>query len=134
MCISLIGPCKICRKGQLDLECKCVTKIDPASGWFEIHQYDNKKSITVASIVEQECLSRYPWPTQVTYDRGREFIGKDFQKMLVNDYEIKKKPITVRNPQATGWPSTCPVFRVKKKLHKTCHVLGFSFFVESRKR
>ena len=37
MYIDLIGPFKICRKGQPDLECKCVTMIDPASGWFEIH-------------------------------------------------------------------------------------------------
>src|SRR5687767_7612144 len=102
MCIDLIGPYKIRRKGKPDLVCKCVTMIDPASGWFEIHQYDNKKSITVANIAEQEWFSRYPWPTQVTFDRGSEFNGKDFQKMLVNDYGIKKKPITVRNPQANA--------------------------------
>src|SRR5687768_10056872 len=76
--------------------------IDPASGWFEIHQYDNKRSITVTNIEEQEWFSRYPWPTQVTYDRGSEFIGKDFQKMLVQDYGIKRKPITVRNPQVNA--------------------------------
>jgi len=76
--------------------------IDPASGWLEIHQYDDKKSITVANIAEQEWFSRYPWPTQVTFDRGNEFIGKDFREMLVNDYGIKRKPITVRNPQANA--------------------------------
>src|SRR5688500_16195949 len=76
--------------------------IDPASGWFEIHQYNNKKAIMVANIAEQKWFSRYPWPTQVTFDRGSEFIGKDFQKMLVQDYGIKKKPITVRNPQANA--------------------------------
>jgi hypothetical protein len=43
--------------------------IDPATGWFEIHQYDDKRSITVAHITEQEWFSRYPWPTQITYDR-----------------------------------------------------------------
>jgi transposase InsO family protein len=102
MCIDLIGPYKIRRKGKKDLVCKCVTMIDPASGWFEIHQYDNKKSITVANIAEQEWFARYPWPTQVTFDRGNEFIGQDFRKMLVNDYGIKRKPITVRNPQANA--------------------------------
>jgi hypothetical protein len=76
--------------------------IDPATGWFEIHQYNDKRSITVANIAEQEWFSRYPWPTQVTYDRGSEFIGKDFQKMIKNDYGIKGKPITVRNPQANA--------------------------------
>jgi transposase InsO family protein len=76
--------------------------IDPATGWFEIHQYYDKRSITVANIVEQEWFSRYPWPTQVTYDRGSEFTGKDFQKMIKEDYGVKAKPITVRNPQANA--------------------------------
>ena len=76
--------------------------IDPATGWFEMHQYDDKRSITVANIAEQEWFSRYPWPTQVTYDRGSEFIGQEFQKMIKDDYGIKGKPITVRNPQANA--------------------------------
>ena len=102
MCIDLIGPYKIRRKGKSDLVCKCVTMIDPATGWFEMHQYDDKRSITVANIAEQEWFSRYPWPTQVTYDRGSEFIGQEFQKMIKDDYGIKGKPITVRNPQANA--------------------------------
>jgi hypothetical protein len=72
--------------------------IDPATGWFEIFQYDDKCSITVANIVEQEWFSRYPWPTQVTFDRGSEFIGQDFQKMIKEDYGVTAKPITVRKP------------------------------------
>ena len=42
MCIDLIGPYKIQQKEQPDLICKCVTMIDPASGWFKIHQYNDK--------------------------------------------------------------------------------------------
>jgi transposase InsO family protein len=102
LCVDLIGPYKIRRKGKEDLICRCVTMIDPATGWFEIQQYDDKKSITVANIIEQEWFSRYPWPTQVTFDRGSEFIGQDFQKMIKEDYGIKPKPITVRNPQANA--------------------------------
>ena len=74
--------------------------IDPATGWFEIHQYDDKRSITVANIAEQEWFSQYPWPTQITKERGSEFIGQVFQKMIKEDYGIKNKPTTVRNPQA----------------------------------
>src|SRR5687767_6053937 len=102
MCIDLIGPYKIRRNGKPDFVCKCVTMIDPASGWLEIHQYDDKKFITVANIAEQEWFSMYPWPTQVTFDRRNEFIGKVFTQMLVNDYGIKRTPITVRNPQANA--------------------------------
>src|SRR5687767_3535342 len=76
--------------------------IDPASGWFEIHQYDDRKSITVANIAEQEWFSRYPWPNQASFDRGNKFIEKDFTQVLVNDYGIKRKPITVRNPLANA--------------------------------
>jgi transposase InsO family protein len=76
--------------------------IDPATGWFEIHQYNDKRSITVANIAEQEWFSRYPWPTQVTYDRGSEFKVKDFQSMIKNDYGMKGKPIMVRKPQTNA--------------------------------
>ena len=67
MCIDLIGPYKIRRRGQEDLIFRCVTMIDPATGWFKIHEYDDKRSITVANIAEQEWFCRYPWPTQVTF-------------------------------------------------------------------
>ena len=102
LCIDLIGPYKIRRKGKEDLICRCVTMIDPATGWFEIQQYDDKQSITVANIVEQEWFARYPWPTQITFDRGSEFIGQDFQQMIKEDYGAIPKPITVRNPQANA--------------------------------
>jgi transposase InsO family protein len=76
--------------------------IDPATGWFEIQRYDDKQSITVANIIKQEWFSRYPWPRQVTFDRGSKFIGQDFQKMIKEDYGVKAKPITVRNPKANA--------------------------------
>jgi Integrase zinc binding domain len=97
MCIDLIGPYTICRKGKQDLICKCVTTIDPAIGWFEIHQYAEKISIAVANITEQEWFSRYPWPIKIAYDRGSEFIGKDFQSIIKNDLGINGKRKTVRN-------------------------------------
>jgi hypothetical protein len=102
LCVDLIGPYKIRRKGNKDLICRCVTMLDPATRWFEIQQYDDKQSITVANIIEQEWFSRYPWPTQVTFDRGSEFIGQDFRKMIKEDYGVKAKLSTVRNPQANA--------------------------------
>ena len=74
--------------------------IDPVTGWFKIKQYDDKKSITVANIVEQEWLARYPRPYLITLDRGSKFIGQDFRDMCVNDYGIKRKIISTQNPQA----------------------------------
>jgi hypothetical protein len=40
LCVDLIGPYKIRRKGKTALVCRCVPMIEPASGWFEIHQYE----------------------------------------------------------------------------------------------
>ena len=102
LCVDLIGPYTINRKGQKNLICKACTMIDRATGWFEIHQIPDKSSITVSNIVEQEWLSRYPWPEMVTTDRGSEFIGHDFRDMMTRDYGVKEKPITVRNPQANA--------------------------------
>ena len=76
--------------------------IDPATEWFEIAQYDDKKSITVANIVEQQWLTRYPRPSLITLDRGSEFIGQDFREMCENDYGIKRKVISTCNPQANA--------------------------------
>jgi putative transposase len=104
LCVDLIGPDKIKSKkrGRALPELKCITMIDPATGWFEIKQYDDKRSITVANIVEQEWLTRYPKPSLITLDRGSEFIGEDFREMCENDYGIKRKVIATRNPQANA--------------------------------
>ena len=76
--------------------------IDSASGWFEIHQYGDNQAVTIANVVEQEWFSRYPWPTQVTFDCGKIILGHKFRHMVSHDYGIKCKPITVRNPQANA--------------------------------
>jgi hypothetical protein len=69
--------------------------INPATGWFEIKQYDDKKSITpVANIVEQEWLMHYLRPSLITLDHGSKFIRQDFHYMCVNDYGIKQKVIS----------------------------------------
>jgi len=102
LCVDLIGPYTIRRKNKTQLTCKCVTMIDPATGWFEIHQYDDKRAISIANIVEQQWLTRYPWPSMITFDQGPEFIGEDFKQMVRDDYGLKAKPITTRNPQANA--------------------------------
>ena len=103
LCVDLIGPYKIERIGQEDLELKAVTMIDPATSWFEIVQYDDKKSMTVANIVENTWLTRYPRPDICTMDRGSEFIGHAFKKELMqNEYGVVVKFATTANPQANS--------------------------------
>jgi hypothetical protein len=53
LCVDLIGQCRIKQKGKTDLILQACTMIDPATGWFEMMTYDNKKSFTIASIVKQ---------------------------------------------------------------------------------
>jgi hypothetical protein len=64
LCIDLIGPYKIKSnvKGVEILPLKTITMIDLATSWFEIKQYNDKKSITVANIVEEEWLTHYLQP------------------------------------------------------------------------
>ena len=98
----MIGPYKIVRKCKKPLELWCVTMIDPTTGWFEIREVPRtKRADFVANIVEQAWLTRYPWPQKVILDRGTEFMA-EFSKMIQDDYGIKKKPITKRNPQANA--------------------------------
>lgn len=101
LCVDMIGPYTIKRKGKKPLILWCVTMIDPATSWFEIKQVQNKEAYTVASVVEQTWLTRYPWPTIVVFDKGTEFMG-DFARMVAKDYGIERKGITVRNPQANA--------------------------------
>ena len=116
LCVDLIGPYTIHRnstattkagrtkrnKKKETLILKAVTMIDPATGWFEIAQYDDKRAISVAEIIEQQWLNRYPWPNKIRMDRGKEFVGNEFKQMVKKDYGIKTKFITTRNPQANA--------------------------------
>ena len=63
---------------------------------------NDKASYTAAQQVEMAWLTRYPWPDEIVYDRGTEFLG-DFADMIKVDYPtITRVPITTRNPQANG--------------------------------
>ena len=43
--------------------------IDPVTGWLETTQYDNKRAISIAKLVEITWLTRYLRPTEITYDQ-----------------------------------------------------------------
>ena len=75
LCVDLIGLYTIRQTKGSELTLKAVTMIDPFTGWFEITQYANKTAGEIANIVEQTWLSRYPWPTNMTFNCGSKFIG-----------------------------------------------------------
>ena len=112
LCIDLIGPYKFGDASKkTDIQLHCLTMIDPATGWFEIAEIDDKRADTVATTLEQVWLTRYPWPEQIVLDRGAEF-NLEVKTMLRDDYGITRKPITTRNPQANAMVERC---------HKTLH-------------
>ena len=77
--------------------------IDPVTGWFEVTQYSDKKATMIANLVETTWLARYPWPVEITYDQGGEFLGHEFKNTLIeNEYGIKNKPVSPKNPQANA--------------------------------
>jgi len=101
LCVDLIGPYKIYRKGKKSLILWCITMIDPATGWFEMREIPSKIADVTANLVDQAWLTRYPLPTVMTFDRGTEFMA-EFAKTIKDCYGIKKKGITTRNPQANA--------------------------------
>ena len=87
LCVDLIGPYKIKsnkekykdKKGKMkpkDFEIHFLTMIDPATSWIEIAPITNKEPFTIAQTAESIWLTRYPWPTELIYDRGTEFMGE----------------------------------------------------------
>ena len=45
--------------------------IDPVTLWFQIAQYNDKRAILIANLVETTWLSRYPRPIEIMYDQGK---------------------------------------------------------------
>ncbi len=99
-----------------------LTMIDPASSWFEIaelsivtwlrRQTANGKELLIADeifdktleriakLVNKTWLWRYPGCCYLIHDNESEF--KLYFKYLCKSYGIKRKPTTVKNPQANG--------------------------------
>jgi hypothetical protein len=106
LCIDLIGPYTFGpdpKKGEKDKRTTlhCLTMIDPATGWFEITDIPNKRADYIANMLEYTWLTRYPWPTEIRMDRGKEFAA-EVSAALKDQYGIVRKLITTRNPQANS--------------------------------
>ena len=61
LCVYLIGPFVMSRKIQKEkLNFKYVMVIDPVTGSYELMEYNKKRAISIANLVETTWLSRYP--------------------------------------------------------------------------
>ena len=63
-------------------------------------QYIDKKAMTIANLVETMWLVRYPWPVEITYDRGGEFLNHRFKNSSIEyEYSVKTNPTFPGDPQ-----------------------------------
>ena len=116
--VNLIGPYTIKSKDGTILDFMCLTMIDPATRWFKIVELPNKdctyirkdkeiieviidkSSATVSQLFNKSWLSRYPRSKNIIYDNGSEF--KSHFESLCDSYGLKRKPTTIKNPQANA--------------------------------
>ena len=109
LCVDLIGPYTLKRKHKPSLKLWCLTMIDPATGWFEMKEIENKTAANIAEKVQQVWLTRYPKPDKIIFDKGTEFM-REFAEMIENDYGIAKHGSNKRNPQSNS---------VLERIHQT---------------
>ena len=62
--------------------------------------YFDKSSAQISNLVYKTWFSRYPCCWYITYDNGSEF--KLHFQSLCDTYGIKRKPTSVKNPQANA--------------------------------
>lgn len=101
VCVDCIGPYTIGKTGKAP-KLQCLTMIDPASSWFEIAFVPEKdfNSARISQLFNQHWLCRYPRCSRVRYDNGSEF--KLHFKQLCDDFGLKRKPTSRKNPQANS--------------------------------
>jgi transposase InsO family protein len=114
--VDLIGPWVI-ERNSLKYSFIALTAIDPVTNLVELCVVLDKSSATVAQAFDNLWLSRYPRPLRCIHDRGPEFIGFEFQQLLL-EAGVISRPTTGRNPQSNG---------IIKQVHQTignvCRVL-----------
>jgi len=128
LCVDLIGPYTLKGKDGSQIDFMCLTMIDPASSWFELVElpvmetitpvvtnskgtkthkntitketYFDKTSTMISHLVNKTWISRYPRCRNIVYDNRKEF--KLHFEALCDSYGIKRKPTSVKNPQANA--------------------------------
>ena len=63
------------KKGkEKKLNLKVINIINHNMGWIKIIQYGNKREISTTDLVETNSLTRYPCPSEITYDQGLKLL------------------------------------------------------------
>jgi cleavage and polyadenylation specificity factor subunit 1 len=102
--VDLIGPLTV-KTPSGDRTLNALTMIDPATGWFEIKEVNNRTAEAAADAFDDAWLSRYPRPKYIGFDNGGE--NKGLFREMTDNYGLTRKPTTNYNPQANGVVEEC---------------------------
>ena len=95
--------------------------IYPVTGWLKITQYNDKRAKSIANLVENTWLYRYPRPMVIMYEQGKEFIGNEFRKYLIEtENGITDKSSTSGNPTSNAILER--IHQVPGNLVRTCNI------------
>ncbi len=130
LCVDLTDPDTLKGKGILSIDFMCLTMINPAKSWFKIVElptlaqettvppvgkgkkvtfakntkvaetYCDKSSAQISNLVYKTWFSNYPRCWYIIYNNGNKF--KLHFQSLWDTYGIKRKPTTVKIPQANA--------------------------------
>ncbi len=130
LCVDLIGPYTL--KGQVgsNMNFMCLTMINPTTSWFKIVElptvdlvttvppinkgkqatssnnttvaetYFDKSSAQISYLVYKTWFCRYPHCRYIIYNNESKF--KLHFQSLCDTYGLKRKPTSVKNPQANA--------------------------------
>jgi RNase H-like domain found in reverse transcriptase/Reverse transcriptase (RNA-dependent DNA polymerase)/Retroviral aspartyl protease len=76
------------------------TIIDTVTNFCEVVQVKQMDARHIALQFRNAWLCRYPKPVACIFDQGSEFKAEF--RMLLNQYSIRARPITAKNPQSNG--------------------------------
>ena len=104
--VDCIGPWTISmydpgleKEAKYQIQAMCM--IDAGSHLIEIGLIPTANSYSCAIVFDTQWLCRYPRPSKVGHDNGKEFMGEEFQELL-RSYDITPEPTTVKNPTANA--------------------------------
>lgn len=91
--VDCVGPWTVRVQDELDSDespykIHILTMVDACSNWCELALIPTANSKSVAAQFDANWLCRYPRPSEVGHDNGNEFMGEEFQELLIS-YDIK---------------------------------------------
>ena len=98
--VDLIGPWAV-NIGNKKIKFKALTVIDTVTNLTEVVRINNKSSAHISNLFHDTWLCRYPIPETCIHDPGGEFVGFEFQDLLV-EHGITARSTTTKNPQANS--------------------------------